>query len=192
MERGVGRYRGALLRGLGGDVIEVGAGNGLNFAHYPAGVARVLAVEPEPHLRGIAVGNAARAPVPVTVVDGLADRLPAADGAFDAVVASLVLCTVPDVGAALAEMVRVLAPGGQLRFLEHVRSPNPGAARVQRVLDATLWPRMAGGCHCARDTLGALREAGFTVDRVTHLTAKDTSMPFPASPQILGVATRPG
>ncbi|GGK46312.1 methyltransferase type 11 [Planomonospora parontospora subsp. parontospora] len=191
MERGLARHRTALLAGLSGTVIEIGAGNGLNFTHYPATVIHVLAVEPEPHLRGIAERNAARAPVPITVVDGLADDLPAADASFDAAVASLVLCTVADAGAALAEITRILVPGGQLRFLEHVRSPRSGTARIQRLLDAAFWPRIGGGCHCARDTAAALREAGFTIDRLTRLTSEDTAIPFPASPQILGTATRP-
>jgi len=186
--RGVGRHRRALLAGLSGAVVEIGAGNGLNFAHYPSTVTRVTAVEPEPFLREIAERNAAAAPVPVTVVDGLAERLPAADGEFDAAVASLVLCTVPDVPAALAEITRVLKPGGVLRFLEHVRSPKPSRARIQRLLDATVWPRLAGGCRCGRDTLASIRAAGFTVGQVTDLP---DAIPFPAAPQVLGTAVRP-
>ena len=187
LERGLARHRRTLLAGLSGTVVEIGAGNGLNFAHYPHTVTQVLAVEPEPFLREIAERNAASAPVPVKVVDGLAERLPAADGEGDAAVASLVLCTVPDVAAALAEIIRVLKPGGSLRFLEHVRSPHPARARVQRFLDATIWPRLAGGCHCGRDTAAAIRAAGFTVEEMTELAA----MPFPGSPQILGAATTP-
>jgi len=191
MERSIGRHRKTLLAGLSGQVVEVGAGNGLNFAHYPQTVSHVIAVEPEPLLRTIAQRNAAAAPVRVTVLDGVADHLPAADADCDAVVTSLVLCTVPDVPAALAEVTRVLKPGGQLRFLEHVRSTRPVGARVQRILDATVWPRLGGGCHCARDTAAAIRAAGFTIDSLAHLATADTAVPFPASPQILGAATRP-
>src|SRR4051812_18713873 len=100
-----------MLDGLSGRVIEVGAGNGLNFRHYPATVAEVVAVEPEPYLRERATAAAAEAPVPVRVVAGVADALPAGDGEFDAAVASLVLCSVPDQPRALGEIRRVLRPG---------------------------------------------------------------------------------
>src|SRR5690606_4094190 len=121
MERLLAQYRRALLAGLSGRVIEVGAGTGANFAHYPATVTEVVAVDPEPYLRSRAVREAARAPVRVTVVDGTAERLPAGDRSFQAGVVSLVLCSVPDEERALSELARVLVPGGELRFFEHVR-----------------------------------------------------------------------
>jgi ubiquinone/menaquinone biosynthesis C-methylase UbiE len=191
MERDLAPFRRELLGGLSGRVVEVGAGNGLNFAHYPPEVTGVLAVEPEPHLRRIAEANAAGAPVPIEVVDGIAERLPADDGAYDAVIASLVLCSVSDVDAALGESLRVLKPGGHLRFFEHVRSPHRPGRAVQRLLDATVWPLLGGGCHCGRDTAASIERAGFAVQRLRTLTSADTRMPFPAAPQILGVATRP-
>jgi ubiquinone/menaquinone biosynthesis C-methylase UbiE len=188
---GYGERRDQLLAGLTGPVIEVGAGNGMNFAHYPPAVTEVMAVEPEPRLRALAEAEAAKAPVPVEVVDGTAGRLPADDGSFDAAVASLVLCSVRDVPAALAEIQRVLRPGGQLRFFEHVRADTPGLARVQRVLDATVWPTFVGGCHPARDTRDAIEGAGFTIDHIDQLRIPETRIPAPASPHILGVATAP-
>jgi ubiquinone/menaquinone biosynthesis C-methylase UbiE len=188
---GFGERRDELLAGLAGRVIEVGAGNGLNFTHYPPQVTRVVAVEPEPRLRAIGEAEAARAAVPVEVVDGTADRLPADDAGFDAAVASLVLCSVPDVPAALAEIRRVLRPGGQLRFFEHVRADTPGLARVQRMLDATVWPALGGGCHSHRDTRAAIEAAGFTIDAVERLRIPDTRIPTHTSPHILGVATAP-
>jgi ubiquinone/menaquinone biosynthesis C-methylase UbiE len=191
MEKGVGTYRQALVGGTSGRVIEVGAGNGLNFAHYPASVTEVIAVEPEPHLRSIAEVNAAQAAVPVKVVDGTAGDLPADDALFDVAVASLVLCSVPDQGQALAEIRRVLKPGGELRFFEHVQAGTPGRRRVQQALDATIWPWLVGGCHCGRDTRLAIERSGFTIDRIDQLTTADSSMTFPATPQILGTATRP-
>ena len=109
-----------MLAGLRGRVVEIGAGNGMNFAHYPATVDEVVAVEPEAYLRAKAEQAADRAAVRVSVRDGVADALPIPAAGFDAVVASLVLCSVADPGAAVAEMRRVLKPGGELRFMEHV------------------------------------------------------------------------
>lgn len=180
--------RQALLAGLTGEVIEVGAGDGLNFSHYPPTVTHVLAVEPEPHLRRLASEAASLAPVPVEVADGLAERLPCADGSADAVVASLVLCSVADQAAALREIRRVLKPGGRLRFLEHVRADTPGLVRVQRVLDATLWPRLAGGCHTGRDTAAEIERAGFSIETLDRYLFPATRTPV--SFHILGSATR--
>jgi ubiquinone/menaquinone biosynthesis C-methylase UbiE len=103
---------------------------------------------------------------PVEVVDGLAERLPFADGSFDAAVAALVLCSVTDQHAALREVHRVLRPGGRLYFLEHVRADTPGMRRLQRAVDATIGPRLLGGCHCGRDTAAAVESAGFALTRL--------------------------
>jgi SAM-dependent methyltransferase len=116
--RGATEPRRRLLEGLTGRVVEIGAGNGLNFAPYPASVTDVIAIEPEPTLRAVAAQAAVRAPVPVTVREGIADALPLADGEMDAAVASLVLCSVPDRASALTEIHRVVRPGGELRFYE--------------------------------------------------------------------------
>ncbi|GAA4483492.1 class I SAM-dependent methyltransferase [Actinoallomurus oryzae] len=191
LERGVAAHRAALLNGLSGRVIEVGAGNGLNFRHYPDAVTEVVAVEPEPHLRSIAETSAGQGTVPVTIVDGLADHLPAADGSCDAAIACLVLCTVPDQDIALAEIRRVLRPGGELRFFEHVRAATSTRRVLQRTLDATIWPWFGGGCHCGRDTRTAIERAGFVIGRIERLTTADTRIPFPSTPQILGTAIRP-
>jgi ubiquinone/menaquinone biosynthesis C-methylase UbiE len=189
MEPEIVDHRRRLLAGLSGRVIEIGAGNGLNFAHYPPEVAEVYAVEPEPHLRKLAAQRAATAAVPVEVADGVADRLPADEASFDAAVLSLVLCSVPDQAPALTETRRVLRPGGELRFFEHVRASSAGLRRVQRVLDATIWSFVAGGCHLSRDTAAAIEAAGFTIESIEHLRVPDTRPPQPASPHILGVAT---
>ncbi|GAA1431229.1 class I SAM-dependent methyltransferase [Streptomyces thermospinosisporus] len=191
MERaGMTERRQALLARLTGQVIEVGAGDGLNFAQYPTTVARVLAVEPEPHLRSLARTAASQAPVLVEVVDGRAERLPAADATADAVVVSMVLCSVHDQDTALREMHRVLKPGGQLRFLEHVQADTSGLARVQRVLDATIWPRVAGGCHTGRDTAASIERSGFVIERLDRFLFPDARTP--ASFHILGTAVRSG
>jgi ubiquinone/menaquinone biosynthesis C-methylase UbiE len=192
MERGgMARHRDDLLAGLSGRVIEVGAGNGLNFGHYPPGVTQVLAVEPNPLLRRVAADAAARAPVPVEVTAGTADRLPAADTDFDAGVASLVLCSVPDQPAALRELYRVIRPGGELRFLEHVQATTPGLRRVQRALDATFWPLLCGGDHLGRDTAAEIERAGFRTDRLDRLRFPDSRLTMPSTPHILGRASRP-
>ncbi len=189
MERELAAHRERLLAGLTGEVVEIGAGNGMNFGHYPRDVSRVVAVEPEPHLRALAKESAARAPVPIEVVDGVAANLPSADEAFDAAVVSLVLCSVPDPTAALTEFRRVVRPGGQQRFLEHVRADTPVLGAVQRALDATLWPILAGGCHTHRDTERLIRATGWTVESCDPVHFPDVSW-TPTSPHVLGVATR--
>jgi ubiquinone/menaquinone biosynthesis C-methylase UbiE len=192
MERGgMAKHRDDLLAGLSGRVIEVGAGNGLNFGHYPPEVTQVVAVEPNPLLRRVAADAASRAPVPVEVTDGTADRLPAADADFDAGVASLVLCSVPDQPAALRELYRVIRPGGELRFLEHVQATTPGLRRVQRALDATFWPTICGGDHLGRDTAAEIERAGFRTERLDRLRFPDSRLTVPSTPHILGQASRP-
>jgi ubiquinone/menaquinone biosynthesis C-methylase UbiE len=188
--RGGGEHRTELLAGLTGRVIEVGAGNGRNFAHYPSTVTEVLAVEPEPRLRESALRVTADAPVPVRVVDGVADRLPTEDASCDAGVASLVLCTVPDQDAALAELRRVIRPGGELRFYEHVVSRRPAAARIEHALDATVYPRLSGGCHLARDTLAAIERAGFEIRAARRFPFGPSAL-GPQVAHILGTASAP-
>jgi SAM-dependent methyltransferase len=183
-------HRPELLAGLSGSVIEVGAGHGLNFAHYPAEVERVLAVGPEAVLRAAATEAAAQAPVAIEVVDGVAGRLPAEGGSLDAAVASLVLCSVTDPARALAELRRVLRPGGELRFYEHVVSHGALARWAQRVADATFWPRVAGGCHLTRDTTAAITAAGFEIEQVRRF-GFTPGPPVPSIPHVLGVARRP-
>jgi ubiquinone/menaquinone biosynthesis C-methylase UbiE/rhodanese-related sulfurtransferase len=169
-EKEMAPHRDELLAELSGRVLEVGAGNGLNFAHYPATVDEVVAVEPEPYLCARAAEAAAGAPRPTTVSSAVADALPFQDASFDAVVCCLVLCTVPDQAAALREARRVLRPGGELRFFEHVRDGSPRKARLQSALDRSgVWPLVAGGCHSARDTRAAMLDSGFAFERMREL-----------------------
>lgn len=177
MERGaMGKMRRELLRDIRGDVLEIGAGTGANFAHYPP-EARVIAIEPDPHMRK-------RAPKRMTpnidLRDGAAERLPVPDASCDAVVTTLVLCSVDDVPAALAEIRRVLRPGGELRFLEHVR----GGAIVGRFQDLTqpVYGHFSGNCRWNRRTEQALRDAGFAFTRLEHRRITG------GTPAIFGVA----
>ncbi|MBF6082883.1 methyltransferase domain-containing protein [Nocardia cyriacigeorgica] len=189
---GADRYRRQLWAGLSGRVLEVGAGYGANFAFIPPEVERAIAVEPEPRLRAQAEEAEAGLGVPVEVMDGVAEALPVSDGSVDAVVWCLTLCSVADPTAALAGTRRVLAPGGVVRFFEHGRSESSGMRRVQRLLDATVWPVFNGGCHTGRDHLGALAAAGFEVIELERFVFPPMRVPFPAGEHMLGTAVPKG
>lgn len=187
--RGGGEHRRKLLEGLQGRVVEIGAGSGANFAHYPASVNELVALEPEDYLRERARDAAAKAPVPISIHDASAEELPGENDSFDAGVVSLVLCTVADQQTALAELHRVIRPGGELRFYEHVVSHSRFEAGFQRFADATFWPRVAGGCHLARDTQPAIVRAGFKIIRCERFAFSPA--PFlPPDPHILGLAVK--
>jgi ubiquinone/menaquinone biosynthesis C-methylase UbiE len=188
--KGSAAHREELLAGLAGHVVEIGAGTGLNFRHYPSTVTGVVAIEPEPYLRARAAEAATSAPVAVTVVDGLANHLPLDDASCDGGVASLVLCSVADQGTALAELRRVIRPGGELRFYEHVRSTSLGLARLQRAVDV-VWPHLIGGCHTSRDTVTAIEAAGFTIERSQRFTFRPAITNAPVAPHVIGCARRP-
>ena len=185
--RGEADLRRELLAGLRGRVLEVGPGNGINFEHYPDSVSELVAVEPEPYLRQAAERAAATVELEIRVVRGVAGGLPVKTGSADAVVVAGVLCSVPDQAAALAEFRRVLRPGGELRFYEHVRSRRPGFARFQD-LSALVWPRLMGGCQPNRETLGAIEAAGFEIERCRGFGFPATARAYPVLPRILGAA----
>jgi ubiquinone/menaquinone biosynthesis C-methylase UbiE len=188
--RGATAHRRRLLEGLEGTVLELGAGHGLNFPHYPPTVTEVIALEPEPTLRARATGAAATAAVPIRMLGGVADEVPLGDASVDAAVASLVLCSVPDQDRALAELRRVLRPGGELRFYEHVIARcQPKRTLLQLADHSGLWPRLAGGCHPARDTGRAIERAGFEIATSERLMFAASRFQ-PKIPHILGVARR--
>lgn len=188
--RGGSEHRRKLLAGLSGRIVEVGAGSGANFRYYPSSVGQVVAVEPERYLRERAQRAATHVPAAVSVEDGGAERLPGEPGSFDAGVVALVLCTVPDQQAALAELYRVIRPGGELRFYEHVLAHPKWEARFQRLADATFWPHVAGGCHLARDTTAAIEHAGFQIETCERFSFSPASF-LPSDPHVLGRARRP-
>ncbi len=183
------RLRRENLAGLSGRVLEVGAGTGTNFAHYPDSVAEVLAVEPEAQLLAHARKAAAAAPVPVRVIGETIERM-ADSGLFDAVVCSLVLCTVEDQESVVRQLFFKTKPGGELRYMEHVVSAG-WRGGVQRAADATLWPRLFGNCHTHRDTEQSIRAAGFTVDTARRQATMPPWLPLPVSELTLGRAHKP-
>lgn len=177
------------VAGLSGRVLEIGAGVGTNFANYPPAVDQVVAIEPEPRLAAHARAAAASAPVPVVVEGGTAEAF--SDGEpFDAVVCSLVLCSVRDLAGALRRAHSLLRPGGQLRYLEHVASAG-ARGRLQRLADATLWPKLFGNCHTHRDTERAIVDAGFEVQTSRREWTLPAWAPLPVSELALGRALRP-
>lgn len=190
-EAGLQAWRADLLAGLSGTVVEIGAGTGANLPHYPATVDRLVLTEPEPAMLAQLRQRLDRVPagVDVTARRASAASLPLADGEADAVVTTLVLCTVPAPGAVLAEARRVLRPGGRLVFLEHVAAEDrPERLRRQRRFDL-VWPHIAGGCRLTRRTEAAIAEAGFTVETITRESARKA--PTVIRPMIRGTATTP-
>jgi SAM-dependent methyltransferase len=158
-----------LTERLSGRVLEIGAGDGVKFTCYPDAVNEIAVAETDSFLLDTVRLNCEHGPIPVYRIAGDVTRLPVPDGAFDAVVCSLILCTSPDLGHSLAEVKRTLKPGGELRFYEHVRSANPLAAAAESLV-APLWSQVCGGCHPARDTLTAIEAAGFVVDQVSRFS----------------------
>lgn len=183
------RLRRENLAGLTGRVLEVGAGTGTNFALYPDTVEQVVAIEPEARLAVTARAAAAAASVPVDVtgetIEGMAETAP-----FDAVVCSLVLCSVADPDDVLRQLYSRLRPGGELRYLEHVASLGVRGG-LQRAADATIWPRLLGNCHTHRDTEHSIRAAGFDIPAARHEWTMPTWVPLPVSEFALGRAVKP-
>jgi SAM-dependent methyltransferase len=177
------------LAGLSGRVLEVGAGTGTNFVLYPTSVEEVVAIEPEPRLTAAAQRTAATAPVPVTVSDSTVEELdPGAP--FDAVVCSLVLCSVEDLDDVLRQLFSHLRPGGELRYLEHVATGGV-RGRLQQLADATVWPRLFGNCHTHRDTETAIINAGFAPQTRRRDLVFPAWAPVPSAEVALGRAVRP-
>ncbi|UXA16875.1 class I SAM-dependent methyltransferase [Mycobacterium sp. SMC-4] len=182
------RLRRQNLAGLTGRVLEVGAGTGTNFEFYPDTVTEVVAVEPECRLAAHAKQAAAQAKVPITVTTDTVEQFSDAGG-FDAVVCSLVLCSVDDPEQVVGSLRSMLRPGGQLRYLEHVAGTG-ARARLQKVADATVWPKLLGNCHTHRHTEQTIRRAGFTVSDAHREWTFPKWVPLPVAEFAIGVAVR--
>lgn len=182
------KLRAENLGGLSGRVLEVGAGTGTNFAFYPDTVTQVVALEPETRLAPLAREAAALAAVPVSVIESTIETM-AESGPFDAVVCSLVLCSVADPDAVLVQLNSVLKPGGELRYFEHVASAG-WRGSLQKFADATVWPRVAGNCHTHRDTEHAIAAAGFTLGTARRQWTLPSWAPLPVSEIALGRAVK--
>lgn len=183
---GMRELRQTLLAEARGQVLEVGAGTGLNVPFYSAAVERLVLTEPEPAMARRLERRVARARRDAEVVLAGAEALPFPDMSFDAVVSTLVLCTVPDPLAAVEEIQRVLRPGGRLLFIEHLRSEDESLARWQERLAGT-WQAFAAGCRCDRRTLDLLGET-FSLDDTAR--AEWRGMPAIVRPLASGTATR--
>ena len=183
------RLRTENLAGLQGRVLEVGAGTGTNFEFYPATVSEVVALEPETRLAPKAREAAATSPVPVTVIESTIETMPPGTEPFDAVVCSLVLCSVDDPDSVLQQLNSVLKTGGELRYFEHVASPG-WRGTLQKVADATIWPRIAGNCHTHRSTEQAIVAAGFTITAARHQMTFPAWVPLPVAEMSVGRAVK--
>lgn len=183
------QWRADLLRDLSGSVLEVGAGTGRNLPFFPSSLARLVLSEPDPHMRRqLSTKVREEALDRVEVVDWSLEGLPAANGDFDGVVATLVLCSVPRLDRALAEIHRVLKPGGRFLFLEHVAAEDrPRRLRWQRRIEP-VWKRVAGGCHLTRRTADAILAAGFRLETI-HRESMRKAMPL-VRPTIRGRAIK--
>ena len=160
-------FRQHVIGAAEGRVLEIGIGSGLNLPLYGPPVHTVIGLEPSPELLRMARGRGAGATVPIEFLEASAETLPLDDRSVDTVVTTWTLCTIPDARCALAEMRRVLKPGGALLFVEHGRAPEPGVARWQDRLDP-LWSRIAGGCHLNRTIDELISGSGFRIDSLEH------------------------
>jgi len=183
---GLSMERRRLLAEACGETIEIGAGTGLNLAHYPDRVTRLVLVEPDRHMASRLRRRVAEVRPETEVLDASADRLPFPDDSFDTAVVTFVLCSVSDVGVALDEISRVLRPGGQLLFAEHVRSADPAVAAKQ---DHPSFLYKLMGCHPNRATLDAITASPLRVEQVRH--GEVPKAPKVERPMITGIARIP-
>ncbi|HEY9244082.1 MAG TPA: class I SAM-dependent methyltransferase [Streptosporangiaceae bacterium] len=184
---GLADFRAQLLAGAAGQVLEIGGGTGHNLPHYGPAVDSLTITEPQPQMLRRLQRKARQQAPAAQVLRAPAEDLPFEDGTFDVVVSTLVLCGVEDQPRALREVRRVLRPGGQFLFLEHLRADDPALARLQ---DRFNWlNRLVVCCDCNRPTLASVQDAGFTITHLEHMTLPKA--PKFVGPAILGSATTP-
>jgi len=188
-EAGLSRMRGEVLSEARGRTLEVGAGTGFNFAHYPDSVSDLVLSEPFGPMADQLRAKVAASGRPAEIVEAPGEALPFPDDSFDTVALTLVLCTVPDPAAALREIARVMKPGGRFLFLEHVRSDQPGLAKWQDRLHGP-WYAFGHGCHCNRDTLATIEASPLLVERAEQ-DAIPKAVPL-VRPMVRGVCTLSG
>jgi ubiquinone/menaquinone biosynthesis C-methylase UbiE len=158
-------YRERVAGAAQGRVLEIGIGSGLNLPFYTRRAERIFGLDPSPRLLARARPKAKLTEVDVQLLAGSAESIPLADRSIDTIVTTWTVCSILEIATALADMRRVLKPGGRLLFVEHGLAPKPGVARWQHRL-TPLWRRLAGGCHLARKVDDLFAEAGFRIDRV--------------------------
>lgn len=185
-DAGLREMRRETLAGASGRTIDIGSGTGANVGLYPEAVTELVFAEPDPQMTRRLRPKVREAGLEAEVIEAPAERLPFEDSSFDTAVYTLVLCTVPDPAAALAETARILKPGGKLLFVEHVRAKDPGAARWQDRLERP-WHFFADGCHCNRDTVATIEASPFALESVTE-DEIPKAVPL-VRPLVLGSAT---
>jgi ubiquinone/menaquinone biosynthesis C-methylase UbiE len=169
--------RARVCDGLAGDVVEVGFGTGLNAPYYPSQVTTVFAIEPSRVCMRIAEPRIARSSAPVESAGLTGEHLDLPSERFDAALSTWTLCTIPDLDSALAELRRVLKPGGTFHFVEHGHAPDPGVARWQQRLEP-LNKRLGGGCHLTRRITEHIEKAGFAIDQLDTYYFKSEPKPI--------------
>lgn len=188
---GLSEWRARLLGDLTGKVLEIGAGTGLNLGHYPETVTRLVLAEPDIHMRRLLEKRVATQPWlfgQISVMDTGAEYLPFPDGVFDAVVSTLVLCSVDDPPSAVSEIRRVLRPGGRLLFIEHVAAEQASRRAVWQGRIEPIWRRVAGNCHVTRDTASVIEDAGLDIEHIDYVRLPKAA-PF-LRPAVRGYAVR--
>lgn len=188
-DAGLREMRRETLRSAHGRTIDLGAGTGANAELFPDAVTELVLAEPDSHMLKKLRSKVGEGDAGVSIVEAPAERLPFEDSSFDTAVFTLVLCTVPDPAAALAEAARVLKPGGRLLFVEHVQAADPGLARWQDRLERP-WRFIGDGCHCNRDTVANIEASPLTVERVEH--GRLPKVPPLVRPLVRGRAVLPG
>lgn len=187
LEKAYGRIKNDLFADLSGDIVEIGPGAGINFRHYPSGV-HVRCVEPNPFMHPYLRNTASQANVGISIEEGHAEELAIPDNSVDAVVSTLVLCSVANPAVAIAEILRVLKPGGKFLFVEHVAAPRKTWVRASQDFIAPLWRHVGDGCNPNRETAPLIQAAGFSQVELSERSIK-TPLVIVA-PHIIGSATK--